>query len=161
MSLTLTTHDTRFDDPDGATIAKVLASLDGDRNVLATLERSEVTYLQAEGSAQTGFALEYQEGAIHQRYRSRAGALPLGQVTEIFQAYARADAAWRQGLAVGPRALRAAQGPLVQHLVGLYARPLGGRRSDLVVARVKIRSSFSVPPSALIIPLRSGPRLGR
>jgi len=98
MSLTLTTHDTRFDDPDGATIAKVLASLDGGRNVIATLERSEVTYLQAEGSAQTGFALEYQEGAIHQRYRSRAGALPLAQVTEIFQAYAQDDAAWRRDL---------------------------------------------------------------
>ena len=59
MGLTLTTHDTRFYDPDAATIAKVLASLDGGRHVLATLGRSELTYLQASGSVPTGFVLEY------------------------------------------------------------------------------------------------------
>jgi hypothetical protein len=98
MALTLTTHDTRFDDPDGATIAKVLASLDGGRNVLATLERSALTYLQAEGSVRTGFTLESLEGSLDRRYRARAGGLPLAQVTEIFQGYAGGGASWRQSL---------------------------------------------------------------
>ena len=49
MALTLTTHDTGFEEPDEPTIAKVLASLDGGRHVLATLGHSEVTYLQAHG----------------------------------------------------------------------------------------------------------------
>ena len=77
MALTLTTHDTRFDQLDDATIAKVLASLDGSRNVLATLERSELVYLQAEGGVRAGFVLEYQDGSLDQRFRSRAkGRLP-------------------------------------------------------------------------------------
>ena len=74
MALTLTTHDTRFDQLDDATIAKVLASLDGSRNVLATLRR----------------------------FRSRDQAVPLAQVTEIFQTYARGEATWRAGLAWEP-----------------------------------------------------------
>ena len=94
MPLTLISLDTRFDDPDAATIAHVLGSLDGGRNVLATLERGESNYLQAEGSVQTGFALERQDGAVDRRYRSRAGGLPLAQVTEIFLGYARGDAGW-------------------------------------------------------------------
>jgi hypothetical protein len=98
MALTLTTHDTRFDHPDAATIAKVLASLDGGRNVIATLERSEMTYLQAEGSVDAGFTLECQEDSLDRRHRSRAGAMPLGQVTEMFQAYARGDRDWRRGV---------------------------------------------------------------
>ena len=98
MGLTLTTHDTAFSDPDVATIAKVLASLDGTRHVLATLGSSELTYLQASGSVQTGFALEYQEDSLDRHYRSQRATLPLDQVTEIFQAYARGDAAWGQGV---------------------------------------------------------------
>lgn len=98
MALTLTTHDTRFDQLDDATIAKVLASLDGGRNVLATLERADMTYLQAEGSVQGGFLLEYQDGSIERRYRSRERGLPLVQVTEMFQAYARGATDWGHGL---------------------------------------------------------------
>jgi hypothetical protein len=96
MSLTLTTHDTRFDDPDAATIAKALAALDGDRHVLVTLGRSELTYLQASGGAQTGLALEYQEGSLDRHYSSRAPALPLEMVTDVFQRYARDDESWRE-----------------------------------------------------------------
>ena len=95
MTLTLTTHDTRFDAPDAATIARVLASLDGDRHVLVTLGRSEQTYVQASGSARTGLALEYQEGSLDQHYRSGAETLPLETVTDIFQRYARDDESWR------------------------------------------------------------------
>jgi hypothetical protein len=98
MALTLTTHDTRFDQLDEATIARVLASLDGRRNVLATLERSELTYLQAEGGVRGGFVLEYQDGSLDRRYRSREHALPLGQVTTMFQMYARGEEGWRRDL---------------------------------------------------------------
>ena len=98
MGLTLTTHDTGFDDPDPGTIAKVLASLDGGRNVLATLGHSDLVYLQASGSVQKGFTLEYQDGSLDQHYRSGATALPLDEATVVFQKYARGDASWRDGI---------------------------------------------------------------
>ena len=98
MGLTLTSLDTAYDEPDAATIARVLASLDGGRHVLATLARSEQTYLQAAGSVAGGFSLEMQEGALDRHHRCRQPALPLGQVTEIFQQYARGDESWRRGL---------------------------------------------------------------
>ena len=88
MELLLTTHDTGYERPDGPTIAKVLASLDGGRNVLATLGTSDATYLQASGSVQTGFGLYLQEGSLDRRFRTRDRALPLPWVTEAFQRYA-------------------------------------------------------------------------
>jgi len=99
MDLLLTTHDTGYERPDGPLIAKVLASLDGGRNVLATLGTSDVTYLQASGSVQTGFGLDLQEGSLDQRYRTRDRALPLAWVTEAFQRYARGDLSWRDAVA--------------------------------------------------------------
>src|SRR5512132_1296517 len=98
MGLTLTTHDTGFADPDAATIAKVLASLDGDRHVLASLGRSDLSYVQASGSVQTGFVVEYQDGSLDRHYRSRDADLPLDTVTHVFQAYAQDDESWRQGI---------------------------------------------------------------
>jgi hypothetical protein len=99
MNLLLTTHDTGYERPDGPTIAKVLASLDGGRNVLATLGTSDATYLQASGSVQTGFGLYLQEGSLERRLRTRDRALPLPWVTEAFQRYAAGDLAWRDAVA--------------------------------------------------------------
>ena len=99
MDLLLTTHDTGYQRPDGPTIAKVLASLDGGRNVLATLGTSDATYLQASGSVQSGFGLYLQEGSLERRLRTRDRALPLPWVTEAFQRYAAGDLAWRDAVA--------------------------------------------------------------
>jgi len=96
MSATLTTHDTRFDDPDSATIAKILAELDGDRHVLVTLGESDLTYLQVTGGGPMGLALEFQEGSLDQHYRSTNPDLPLALVTDLFQRYARGDQSWRE-----------------------------------------------------------------
>src|SRR5260370_42490597 len=95
MDLMLSTHDTGYERPDGPTIAKVLASLDGGRNVLATLATSDCSSIQASGSVQAGFGLDLQEGSIERRFRTRDRALPLAWVTEAFQRYARADLGWR------------------------------------------------------------------
>ena len=69
-----------YERPDGPTIAKVLASLDGGRNVLATLGTSDSSYLQASGSVQAGFGLDLQEGSLDRRFRTRdrAAAARLG-----------------------------------------------------------------------------------
>ncbi len=99
MDLLLTTHDTGYERPDGPIIAKVLASLDGGRNVLATLGTSDATYLQASGSVQTGFGLYLQEGSLERRFRTRDRALPLAWVTEAFQRYATGDLGWRDAVA--------------------------------------------------------------
>ena len=93
--LLLSTHDTGYERPDGPTIAKALGSLDGGRNVQATLGASDSTYLQATGSVQSGFGLDLQEGSLERRYRTRDRALPLPWVTEVFQRYARGDLGWR------------------------------------------------------------------
>ena len=95
MDLILSTHDTGYERPDAPTIAKVLASLDGGRNVLATLGTPDATYLQASGSVQTGFGLDLQEGSLKRRFRTRDRALQLAWVTEAFQRYANGDLAWR------------------------------------------------------------------
>jgi len=94
----LSTHDTGYERPDGPTIAKVLATLDGGRNVLATLGTSDSTYLQASGSVQTGFGLDLQEGSLERRFRTRDRALPLPWVTEAFQRYAQGDLSWRDAV---------------------------------------------------------------
>ena len=95
MDLMLSTHDTGYERPDGPVIAKVLASLDGGRNVVATLGTSDSSYLQASGSVQTGFGLDLQEGSLERRFRTRDRALPLPWVTEAFQRYAQGDLGWR------------------------------------------------------------------
>ena len=98
MEPMLSTHDTGYERPDGPTIAKVLASLDGGRNVVATLGTGDSTYLQASGSVQTGFGLDLEEGSIARRFRTRDRALPLAWVTEAFQRYATGDLTWRDAV---------------------------------------------------------------
>ncbi|HEU4438394.1 MAG TPA: hypothetical protein VFT36_04060 [Methylomirabilota bacterium] len=98
MELLLSTHDTGYERPDGPTIAKVLASLDGGRNVVATLGTSDATYVQATGAVQTGFGLDLQEGSLERRYRTRDRTLPLAWVTEAFQRYAHGDTSWRDAV---------------------------------------------------------------
>jgi hypothetical protein len=98
VDLLLSTHDTGYERPDGPTIAKVLASLDGGRNVVATLGTSDSTYLQATGSVQSGFGLDLQESSLDRRFRTMDRALPLAWVTEAFQRYATGDLTWRDAV---------------------------------------------------------------
>ena len=98
MSFTLSTLDFAYDTPDIATISKVLAGLDGKRNLIATLAPDEGTYLQASGGAATGFTLIYQEGSLEHRYRSAETRLPLPRVTQAFHQYFHGDPGWRDGL---------------------------------------------------------------
>ena len=98
MSFTLSTLDFAYDTPDSATISTVLSGLDGKRNLVATLARDESTYLQASGSAATGFTLIYQDGSVEHRYRSAETRLPLPWVTQTFHQYFRGELGWRDGL---------------------------------------------------------------
>ena len=98
MAFTLSTLDFAYDMPDGATISTVLAGLDGKRNLVATLARDEATYLQASGSAATGFTLICQDGSLEHRYRSAETTLPLPRVTQAFHQYFRGEAGWREGV---------------------------------------------------------------
>ena len=56
---------------------------------------SDEHYLQAQGSVQTGFGLDLQEGSLERHYRTTNRALPLEWVTGVFQKYARGDLSWR------------------------------------------------------------------
>jgi len=102
MALTLSTIDRAYDAPDDDTIAKVLGSLDGRRDVFATLARAEETYLQATGSAAAGFTLTNQQGSLSQRYRSVGGPVDLERAIDIFAQYARGDERWRHAVAWEP-----------------------------------------------------------
>lgn len=96
MPLTLSTLDQAYDAPDSTIINKVLAALDGKRNLFATLAREESTYLQASGSAVTGFRLVYQDGSVERRYRSAEATVPLARVAEAFHQYLRGESRWRE-----------------------------------------------------------------
>ena len=98
MPFTLSTLDYAYDAPDGATISKVLAGLDGKRNLVATLARDEATYIQASGSAATGFTLVYQDGSLERRLRSAETTLPLGRVMQVFHQYFRGEPGWSEGV---------------------------------------------------------------
>src|SRR6266700_6088258 len=102
MALTLSTIDRSYDAPDADTIAKVLGSLDGRRDVFATLAHAEETYLQATGSATAGFTLTNQQGSLTQRYRSVGAPVILERTVEIFAQYSQGDERWRQAMAWEP-----------------------------------------------------------
>jgi hypothetical protein len=97
MPVTLNTLDQAYEAPDASIVAATLAGLDGKRDLLATLARSEGIYLQATGSAAGGFILLYQDGSVERRYRS-AEKLPLSRVTEAFLQYLREEDGWRDGV---------------------------------------------------------------
>jgi hypothetical protein len=98
MPFTLSTLDHAYDAPDDSTITEVLAGLDGKRNLVATLAREEATYLQATGSAASGFTLIYQDGSVERRYRSAETTRPLARVTQAFHQYLRDELEWREGI---------------------------------------------------------------
>jgi hypothetical protein len=98
MPLTLSTIDRAYDVPDADTIAKVLGSLDGRRDVFATLAHAEETYLQATGSATAGFTLTNQRGSLNERYRSLGAPVALEQAVELFVQYSVGDQRWRQAV---------------------------------------------------------------
>jgi hypothetical protein len=98
MPVILSTLDHAHEAPDGGTISRVLAGLDGKRNLVATLALEEVTYLQASGSATTGFTLIYQDGSLERRFRSAETTVPLGRVTQAFHQYLRGEKGWREGV---------------------------------------------------------------
>ena len=99
MVPTLTTHDTRFDDPDPATIAKVLAALDGDRHVLATLGDSDAD-LSPGGRrrARRGSRSNSRTARSINTTGARRTHCLSSVVTDMFQRYARGDQAWREGM---------------------------------------------------------------
>jgi hypothetical protein len=102
MALTLSTIDRSYDAPDADTVAKVLGSLDGRRDVFATLAHAEETYLQATGSATAGFTLTNQQGSLTRRYRSVGAPVVLERTIEIFAQYSQGDERWRQTVAWEP-----------------------------------------------------------
>ncbi len=96
MPPTLSTIDRAYEGCDAAIIATVLGSLDGRRDVFATLARAEEIYLQATGSAAAGFTLTHQQGSLTERFHSIGGPVSLERAVEIFHRYAQADDAWRE-----------------------------------------------------------------
>lgn len=81
--------------PTAAQIAELFSSLPGGSDSFAVLLIDDLTYIQAHGSAQDGFVLEYQDGSLDQHYRAHDEQLDLAAVTRAFQQYAAGDSSWR------------------------------------------------------------------
>jgi len=77
-------------DPSGGEIIAALNQLDG----FAILSHDELTYLQAAGTSQDNFVLEYQEGDTDEHFVC-PDRLSLNQITTAFMAYAQGNPSWR------------------------------------------------------------------
>jgi hypothetical protein len=78
-----------FQDPSDGEIAAALSRLDG----YAILSHDELTYLQAAGTSQDNFVLEYQEGDTEEHFAC-PDRLSLNQITTAFLAYAKGNPSW-------------------------------------------------------------------
>jgi len=85
----------RIEDPNALQIEEHLGTLDGESNGFAILSESELTYLQAAGGVEAGFAVEYQDGTTDQHYTATAAGISLEDVVEAFRRYTGGDGAWR------------------------------------------------------------------
>ena len=79
-----------FQDPSDGEIAAALSQLQS----YAILSHDELTYVQAAGTSEDGFVLEYQEGDTEEHFAC-PDRLLLNQITTAFIAYAKGDASWR------------------------------------------------------------------
>ena len=81
-----------FRDPSDSEIAAALSQLDG----YAILSQNKLTYLQASGTSQDGFALEYQVGDTEEHFAC-PDRLSLNQITSAFIDYAKGNLSWLSG----------------------------------------------------------------
>lgn len=79
-----------FQDPTDVEIIAALSQLDG----YAILSHNEMTYMQAAGTSQYSFVLEYQEGDTQEHFVC-PDRLSLNDTTTAFIAYARENPRWR------------------------------------------------------------------
>lgn len=87
----------------GATVSKnadenaIAGALRGLKNAddTAILSRTEMTYIQAAGSAAGGFALEYQDGDLGAHFLAGGSAIPVEVVISAFCSYLRGEDAWK------------------------------------------------------------------
>jgi len=86
---------TRHRDPDAATIASALRTLDGENNSFAILSEADEVYVQTAGGRDTGFVLEYREGSADAHYRAVRNDLNVGEVVRAFIQYTAGDPSWR------------------------------------------------------------------
>jgi len=82
-------------DPSPEDISHALSSLDGKGKSFAILERNQLTYIQAAGSATEGFSLEYQSGSLKEHYCC-PNNLSLEEAIKIFQVYALNENGWQK-----------------------------------------------------------------
>lgn len=93
--MTLETAESKDPSPTDESIEDALRKLDGASNHFAILSIDEMTYMQASGSAETGFVIEYQDGALDEHFKSTDTAIPLERVSKAFQSYLRRDDKWK------------------------------------------------------------------
>ncbi len=91
-------NGTVIEQPSEDDIQGALSSL-GDRgNGFAILSQGVMTYVQALGSRDEGYHLEYQEDDTQHHFRVPE-LVPHDQVVSVFKRYAKGDASWKEELA--------------------------------------------------------------
>ncbi len=91
MRLELETGDV-FDDPDDQTIDDAIR---GASDGFIILSISELEYIQAAGSPDEGYVLEYQEGDTDRHYQAAELNVPVDRVVRAFQQYASGDPGYK------------------------------------------------------------------
>lgn len=105
-----------YKEPDSTTIESALRTLDGEGNDYAILSQADEVYVQAAGSPETGFILEYRAGSADAHFQSLRDDLALEKVVRTFVQYAAGDPSWKAAFEWKP----------------LAAGELSGRRGWLV-----------------------------
>lgn len=83
-------------DPTDEQIREGLYALDiKSGEAWAILARTEMTYVQAQGDAQRGFRLEYQEGDVDEHFATTKDDLSASAIVRAFSAYRDGDDSWR------------------------------------------------------------------
>jgi len=87
-----------IENPTDEQISEGLSAVDAEQGGFVILSRGTQTYLQAHGSPEEGFSLEYRDGSPDDHYRSRSSDTSLQTTIDVFQAYRRDDADWGEAV---------------------------------------------------------------
>lgn len=83
-------------DPGPADIERAILLLNPTESGYIILSRDEMTYLQAAGCRNEGFAVEYQDGNTFRHFLARGGPVATNDLIKALQSYASGDDAWRR-----------------------------------------------------------------
>lgn len=87
-------NGTIHEDPDFTTLETALRSFGTPGNEFAVLLRDDMTYMQTQGDAETGFVLEFQEGSLDEHFQASEKEVSIEDIIEAFKDYSVGNRNW-------------------------------------------------------------------